>query len=259
MENKYENIDSQNQKVFDLIQEEFQKENLQDEIKLMVAQKIKGTDFASLGSASKLSTMFGNGLYYILGIVVVGAITFYYFSTNSGSNNNTIVDANDNNEQIITNAQVSKDEQEFKNLNASENDLVKESISTESKLKVSKETESEFITIESQEFQHSQTLNINSDLSDEYVQSSFINVLKNLNYDFKEKITDKQIGVITNKIFGKFDDKSVEYSITLKFSKLDRNKVIATLHYKDISQKVEDINVKEIFYESLINELQKYF
>lgn len=260
MENNYENIEPQNEQIYNLIQHEFQNENISDEIRIMVANKIKSTDFTAIGGAAKLTSAFGNGIYYMLGVVLVaGALSIYYFTSKN------------DNEKISDNSEISQI-QNFDNLqtlqSSEANELIEQNsnqikdessiISNDNKI-INKKSESETISIETQEYQHSQTIKINENVSDQFVSDSFIKIMNSLNLNFIEAKSNNFIIVKSKKVIGNFDNINVEFYITLKFSKIDRNKIIATLNYIESSDGNNNYDTKQLFYENLTSELQKLF
>jgi len=261
MENKYENIDPQNEQIFNLIQEEFHNENIQEEIKLMVANRIKETNFSSLVGATKLTGAMTNTLYYIMGIVLVaGAISVYYLSSKNDNSQNIINDNKtliiEDNKQIpseTAQTEISANSQSV--ANPANNDLLADNNSQ----KINKSSETELITVESKEYQHSQTIAINSDLTEEYIQTSFSSIFKSLDLKYKNQSSNNYINLKSNTFFGKFDGSNVEINISLMYSKIEKSKIVAKLTYKQTSEKVMDFDVNELFYEALTSELQKYF
>ncbi len=261
MENKYENIDPQNEQIFNLIQEEFHNENIQEEIKLMVANRIKETNFSSLVGVTKLTGAMTNTLYYIMGIVLVaGAISVYYLTSKHDAsqeiiNDNTTLINEDIKQQpsepVIAESPLNS---ESVDSNAN-NDLLTDNNSQ----KINKSSETELISVESKEYQHSQTIAISLDLTEEYIKTSFSSIFKSLDLNFNNQSTVNYIYLKSNTIFGKFDGANVEINISLMYSKIEKNKIVAKLSYKQTSEKVMDYNVNELFYESLTSELQKYF
>ena len=260
MENKYENIEPQNEQIYNLIHDEFQKENISNEIRMMVANKIKSTDFSAITSTTKLASAFGNGIYYMLGVVlVVGSLSILYFNDRNDSeieaDNFEISQVqNQNNMQSLQSSEVVEpDNQKYDQVN--DENLI---ASNDNKV-ISKKSESETIAIETQEYQHSQTIKLNGDISDQYITESFTKIMNGLNLDFNEIKSGNSIVVKSKEIFGNFDNMNVEFYITLKFSKNDRNKITATLNYIESSESNIDHDIKLLFYENLTSELQKYF
>ncbi len=263
MENNYDNIEPQHQDVFNLIQNEFNNENISDEIQSMVKRKINNTDFTSFVGNSSIATIVGNSSMYILGVIVVaGALTLYYFmnsSENSTDVNNKKYSTIENNDVppnmangIDTKGDISENKSQSVNNKALDLADNKDKI-------VKKSKDSELLSLETQEYEHSQSISLHSDIEDEYVSESFNKIAKNIGFQFFDKSNKEYIELRSGVLHGKFNNDNVEFSFILKFSKVYRNKITAILKYKVVNTTNSSLDVENLFYSSLSSELRKFF
>ncbi|HRP02095.1 MAG TPA: hypothetical protein PLE30_05540 [Candidatus Kapabacteria bacterium] len=260
MDNKFDNIDEQNQDIYNLIESEFRQENLHDEIRMMVSKKMQSTDFQTMLNTNAFSSILSSGSISILGLMIVaGAFTIYYFMSKD-------------NESEISNNQIIAEQpiKTYNALNEAKSDVVlpsnnsnnvssieSENTSPQKNIKTSSQTEQ--LSVEAEEYEHFQTINLKQEISDEYISNAFKTIFNNMGLKYNESINQKNIILQTNQLSGNFDNMQVSYSISLIFSKIDRNKVIAKLKYRKTHNKSVGLDVGTLFYESLTAELRSNF
>lgn len=258
MDNNLENIEPENQEIYNLIKKVAEKEAFDKKINTIVANKIRSTDFSTFVNLVNTSASFvGNGLYYIIGIIVVaGGLTYYYFSTKSSSNqeNNTIekVTNNKESEVVVANSNLN-DNIEVKN-NEITNDI------NEDKTIKNQKVSEELLTLETQDYQHIQTFKLNNEYDNEFIKSSFIKILEKLGFTYIDKSNNQNIVLETKKYKGYFNNQIVNFRITLLYNLNEKNQIRAILYYNINNEIIStDLIVDDIFYEKLSNEIINIF
>ena len=258
MDNNLENIEPENQEIYNLIKKVAEKEAFDKKIYSIVANKIQSTDFSTFVNLVNISASFvGNGLYYIIGIIVVaGGLTYYYLSTKSEANqeNNTIeIFTNSKESEIVVPNPNINDNTEVKN-NEATKDITKDM--TTKNIKVSEE----LLTLETQDYQHIQTFKLNNEYDNEFIKSSFKNTLEKLGFTYIDKSNNQNIIFETKKYKGMFNNQFVSFRITLLYNLNEKNQIRAILNYNISNETIStDLTVDDIFYEKLSNELINIF
>jgi hypothetical protein len=258
MDNNLENIEPENQEIYNLIKKVADKEAFDRKINSIVANKIRSTDFTSLVNLVNTSGAFvGNGLYYLIGIIVVaGGLTYYYFSIKSEANqeNNTIEKVTNNKESgiIVPNSNIND------NIEMQYNETTKDII--DDKTIKNKKVSEELLTLETQDYQHIQTFKLNNEYDNEFLINSFIKIFEKLGFAYIDKSNNQNIILETKKYKGYFNNQIVNFRITLLYNLNEKNQIRAILNYNINNDIIStDLTVDDIFYDKLSNEIINIF
>jgi len=265
MENKFQNIDPENHDVLKLISDTFRKEDFDKEIHQMVKNKINQTDFTKLTTNGTFSSVLMNGFYYLMGILVVaGAGSVFFLSSKSYpkstrlSNNNIAIKSDNHISEPIQGNPISQNNTLDK-LESSSADT-KDELSQNKHNSFKQSIENEILTIETKEYQHTQSIKIDSELSSELIKAKIENMLNGLGVKYFELSNNDDIIFETYQSTGVINNTEVNFRMTFKYNLKLHNQLIAILrYYENTDGKNTGLDLNDLFYTKLNDELLKTF
>lgn len=260
MENQFQNIDNENREIYKLIQEEFKKENLADEIKNMVANKIHSTNFAHIPNTSNFFNFLNNYYTYLIGlVVVVSAITFLYLDNKNINESQSKNIINTQTPTIIENKETIIDNNQQSNENSIINESIKEKEIASNTL-IKRNNTDELENVNTDEIQHIQTIKLKDNFDDAYIINSFKNIFNNLNLKANFVSNNNYISCKSTQMNGQFDNSNVNYTIKLEYFKNNKNKIKATILFiENTGINNNSLNLNDFFYIQLKDEILKQF
>ena len=260
--NKSDFLEPENEKLMQFLTKTYEKERLSGQIKEMVADKVKSTDFSKFNIPDskflfRYKNTFLNSMLILLGAGLLVALMYNYNKTTTVSTvnqNKTDATVNSHYDNYEVNKLIEKNEPtKLKNSNKQKN--------IESKILIKKNNHIAETTVSNTETIVNSSVQINidnfKDLS--VIKNEIVNIIKELNLKQIELVQNDKLFLIESKSsIGYLNDIGSDVKFRLKFfiSKNEQSKLKIDLIYENVSSVSKpNIDVNELFYHTLKNKI----